>query len=251
MYVHIQKKCFHIIFRTNALGRPQSISKLRKKHEMFTFWTELYTWDENYCIFATENLKLTAHVQWQENSEILQLKFMCVHNSRNNCHRMELLMFNRDRVKISLAFVFIVAFVTRDFYGKEKIVKHTQIYSWIACPVCFKLSLSFINIIKICTNRSTNVPNTWLIANKLGQLTCINGRRFQSCSSNNSQFLLFTGSTTKDVEREFEVLWYYCQDALWNQRVCYSSSHSSHSFCCNISFKGSASYNYKWWQTTP
>ena len=51
-----------------------------------------------------------------------------------------------------------------------------------ACPVCFKLCLSFINIIKICTNRSTNVPNTWLIANKLGQLTCINGRRFQLCN---------------------------------------------------------------------
>ena len=63
------------------------------------------------------------------------------------------------------------------------------------CPVCFKLCLSFINIIKICTNRSTNVPNTWLIANKLGQLTCINGRRFQSCNSNNSQFSFFTGST--------------------------------------------------------
>ena len=67
------------------------------------------------------------------------------------------------------------------------------------CPVCFKLCLSFINIIKICTNHSTNVPNTWLIANKLGQLTCINGRRFQSCNSNNSQFSLFTGSTTKDA----------------------------------------------------
>ena len=64
-----------------------------------------------------------------------------------------------------------------------------------ACLVCFKLCLSFINIIKICTNRSTNVPNTWLIANKLGQLTCINGGRFQSCNSNNSQFSLFTGST--------------------------------------------------------
>ena len=49
-----------------------------------------------------------------------------------------------------------------------------------ACPVCFKLCLSFINIIKIRTNHCTNVPNTWLIANKLGQLTCINGRRFQS-----------------------------------------------------------------------
>ena len=80
------------------------------------------------------------------------------------------------------------------------------------CPVCFKLCLSFINIIKICTNCSTNVPNTCLIANKLGQLTCINGRRFQSCNSNNSQFSLFTGSTTKD--------------ALWSQRVCFSSSHS-------------------------
>ena len=44
---------------------------------------------------------------------------------------MQLMTFNRDCVKISLAFVFIVAFVTRDFYGKEKIVKHTQIYSWI------------------------------------------------------------------------------------------------------------------------
>ena len=64
------------------------------------------------------------------------------------------------------------------------------------CPVCFKLCLSFINIIKICTNHGTNVPNTWLIANKLGQLTCINGRRFQSCNSNNSQFSLFTGSTS-------------------------------------------------------
>ena len=64
-----------------------------------------------------------------------------------------------------------------------------------ACPVCFKLCLSFINIIKICTNCSTNVPNTWLIANKLGQLTCINGRRCQLCNSKNSQFLLFTGST--------------------------------------------------------
>ena len=92
---------------------------------------ELYTGDENYCIFTTENLKLTAHVRWQGNSEILQLKFICVHNSCNNDHRMELLTFNRDRVKISLAFVFIVTFVTRDFYGKEKIVKHTQIYSWI------------------------------------------------------------------------------------------------------------------------
>ena len=67
------------------------------------------------------------------------------------------------------------------------------------CLVCFNVCLSFINIIKICTNRSTNVPNTWLIANKLGQLTCINGRRFQSCNSNNSQFSLFTGSTTKDA----------------------------------------------------
>ena len=62
------------------------------------------------------------------------------------------------------------------------------------CPVCFKLCLSFINIIKICTNHSTNVPNTWLIANKLGQLTCIN--------SNNSQFSLFTGSTENDVEKK-------------------------------------------------
>ena len=67
------------------------------------------------------------------------------------------------------------------------------------CPVCFKLCLSFINIIKISTNHNTNVPNTWLFANKLGHLTCINGRRFQSCNSNNSQFLLFTGSTTKDA----------------------------------------------------
>ena len=82
---------------------------------------------------------------------------------------------------------------------------HTQkmwresLRSCYTCPVCFKLCLSFINIIKICTNCSTNVPNTWLIANKLGQLTCINGRRFQSCNSNNSQFSLFTGSTTKDA----------------------------------------------------
>ena len=44
---------------------------------------------------------------------------------------MELMTFNWDRVKISLAFVFIVTFVTHDFYGKEKIVKHTQIYTWI------------------------------------------------------------------------------------------------------------------------
>ena len=65
------------------------------------------------------------------------------------------------------------------------------------CPVCFKLCLSFINIIKMSTNHNTNVPNTWLIANKLGHLTCINGRRFQSCNSNNSQFSLFTGSTQK------------------------------------------------------
>ena len=43
-----------------------------------------------------------------------------MHNSRNNSHRLEWLTFKRDRVKISLAFVFIVAFVTRDFYGKEK-----------------------------------------------------------------------------------------------------------------------------------
>ena len=71
-----------------------------------------------------------------------------------------------------------------------------------ACPVCFKLCLSFINIIKICTNHSTNVPNTWLIANKLGQLTCINGRRFQLCNSNNSQFLLFTGSTSYGISPE-------------------------------------------------
>ena len=92
---------------------------------------ELYTGDENYCIFTTENLKLTAHVRWQGNSEILQLKFICAHNSCNNNHHMELLMFNQDRVKISIVFVFIVAFVTRDFYGKEKIIKHTQIYSWI------------------------------------------------------------------------------------------------------------------------
>ena len=63
--------------------------------------------------------------------EILQLKFICAHNSCNNDHRVELLTFNRDRVKISLVFVFIVTFVTCDFYGKEKIVKHTQIYSWI------------------------------------------------------------------------------------------------------------------------
>ena len=50
---------------------------------------ELYTRNENYCIFATENLKLTAHVQWQENREILQLKTICVHNSHNNSHTME------------------------------------------------------------------------------------------------------------------------------------------------------------------
>ena len=139
------------------------------------------------------------------------------------------------------------------------------------CPVCFKLCLSFINIIKICTNCSTNVPNTWLIANKLGQLTCINGRRFQSCNSNNSPFLLFTWSTTKDalwsqrvcfsslhslhskdVEREFEVMLYgpppgSATDALWSQRVCFSSL----SFCCGVSFWRSASYDYKRWQTTP
>ena len=72
-----------------------------------------------------------VHVRWQENSEILQLKIICAHNSHNNGHHMELMMFNRDCVKISLAFVFIVAFVTHDFYRKEKIVKHTQIYSWI------------------------------------------------------------------------------------------------------------------------
>ena len=65
-----------------------------------TLQDELYTGDENYCIFITENLKLTAHVRWQGNSEILQLKFICAHNSCNNDHRMELLTFNRDRVKI-------------------------------------------------------------------------------------------------------------------------------------------------------
>ena len=57
------------------------------------------------------------------------------------------------------------------------------------CPVCFKLCLSFINIIKICTNCSTNVPNTWLIANKLGQLTCINGRRFQLCNTGRARLI--------------------------------------------------------------
>ena len=67
------------------------------------------------------------------------------------------------------------------------------------CPVCFNLCLSFINTIKISTNCNTNVPNTWLIANNLGHLTCINGRRFQSCNSNNSQFLLFTGSTSYGI----------------------------------------------------
>ena len=98
------------------------------------FWcenNELYTWDENDCIFATENLKLTAHVRWQENSEILQLKIICMHNLCHDGHRVEWLTFNQDCVKISFAFVFIVTFVTRDFYGKEKIVKHTQIYSLI------------------------------------------------------------------------------------------------------------------------
>ena len=31
------------------------------------------------------------------------------------------------------------------------------IHKCMDCPVCFKLCLSFINIIKICTNHSTNV----------------------------------------------------------------------------------------------
>ena len=119
-----------------------------------------------------------------------------------------------------------------------------------ACPVCFKLCLSFINIIKICTNHSTNVPNTWLIENKLGQLTCINGRRFQSWNSNNSQFSLFTGSTKKDVERE-KLMEVSLRRRPECTRVYFSSSHSLHSFRCNISFKGSAIYNYIWWQTTP
>ena len=92
---------------------------------------ELYTWDENYGIFAVKNLKLTVHVRWQENCEILQLKIISAHNSHSNSHAVELMTFNWNRVKISLAFVFIIAFVTHDFYGKEKIVKHTQIYSWI------------------------------------------------------------------------------------------------------------------------
>ena len=42
-----------------------------------------------------------------------------------------------------------------------------------SCLVCFKLCLSFINIIKICTNRSANVLNTWLIANKLKPIFCL------------------------------------------------------------------------------
>ena len=84
---------------------------------------ELYTRDENYCIFATKNLKLTVHVRWQENCKILQLKIIYAHNSCNNGHGVQLMMFNWDHVKISLAFVFIVAFVTRDFYRKEKIAK--------------------------------------------------------------------------------------------------------------------------------
>ena len=71
------------------------------------------------------------HVWWEENSEILQLKIICAHNLHKNSHCMESLTFNWDRVEISLAFVFIVAFVTRDFYRKEKIVKHRQIYTFI------------------------------------------------------------------------------------------------------------------------
>ena len=50
---------------------------------------ELCTGDENYCIFATENLKLTAHVRWEENREILQLKTICAHNSLTNGHAVE------------------------------------------------------------------------------------------------------------------------------------------------------------------
>ena len=99
---------------------------------VFLIRNELYMGDENYCIFTTKNPKLTVHVWWQGNSKILQLKFICVHNLCNNDHHVELLTFNQDRVKISLAFVFIVAFVTCNFYGKEKIVKHTQIgYNFI------------------------------------------------------------------------------------------------------------------------
>ena len=86
---------------------------------------ELYTGDEIDCRFATE--KLTGHVQWQEIGEIVQLKIICAHNSHNNGHAVDVMTFNWDRLKISLAFVFIVAFYTRHFYGKEKIVKHTDL----------------------------------------------------------------------------------------------------------------------------
>ena len=44
---------------------------------------------------------------------------------------MQLMTFKRDHVKISLAFVFLVAFVTHNFYGKKKkrfIVGYNFIY---------------------------------------------------------------------------------------------------------------------------
>ena len=45
-------------------------------------------------------------------------------------HAVELLTFNQDGVEISLAFICNGTFPGCDFYAEEKMVKHTQIYSW-------------------------------------------------------------------------------------------------------------------------